>query len=102
MLIELGADVRQMSSIGWPPLFYAVEANRKEIVEHIAELDLKDNVHCIVDKKRTPLMVAAMQGAVESAEILMKAYPFTVNWQVRHILFSDGIEWRYNLSVHAH
>lgn len=80
-LIELGADLKKMSGVGWPALFYAVEANRKDVVEFIVKKDLEEGVHCVVDKNRTPLMVAAMHNAVECAEILMKAYPFTVNWQ---------------------
>ena len=80
-LVDLGADLRRMSGVGWPALFYAVEANQKEIVEYIVKRDLQEGVHCLVDKSRTPLMVAAMHNALESADILMKAYPFTVNWQ---------------------
>jgi len=80
-LVDLGADWRKLSGVGWPALFYAVEANRAEIVEHIVERDLKDGLFVVVDKQRTPLMVAAMHNAVACAEILMKAYPFTVNWQ---------------------
>jgi ankyrin repeat protein len=80
-LVDLGADWRKMSGVGWPALFYAVEANRKEVVEYIVKRDLADGVHVLVDKSRTPLMVAAMHNALESAEVLIKAYPFTVNWQ---------------------
>ena len=27
-LLELGAELRELSAIGWPPLFYAVENRR--------------------------------------------------------------------------
>ena len=120
-LVSLGADLRALSFVGWPALFYAAEADRKEIVEFIAARDLEDGVHCLVDKGRTPLMVrfhertrgthspidtladayltkgqpsdiastflllltqvAARQGAVASASILARTFPFTVNMQ---------------------
>ena len=78
-LTALGGDFRKLSSIGWPPLFYAVEMNRKDVVEFILARDVEEGVHCLVEKSRTPLMVAAMHNAVESAELLMAAFPFTVN-----------------------
>jgi len=80
-LVDLGADLRKLSGVGWPPLFYAVEANNKDVVDYIVRRDLEEGMHFVADRSRTPLMVAAMHNAVESAEILMKSYPFTVNWQ---------------------
>ena len=60
---------------------HACEANSKDVVDYIVKKDLEANLHFVADRGRTPLMVAAMHNAVEAAEILMKAYPFTVNWQ---------------------
>ena len=62
-------DMRQMSAVGWPPLYYAVEASRRPgglkkgepithlaLVSYILEEDKKENLFCTVDKNRTPLM----------------------------------------------
>ena len=80
-LVRLGGDSRALSKVGWPPLFYAVEAKNLKLSEFIMDEDLKLELHCTVSGNRTPLMVAAMQDWKEGAIAILKRYPFTLNWQ---------------------
>uniref|UniRef100_A0A7S3UGN9 MYND-type domain-containing protein n=1 Tax=Picocystis salinarum TaxID=88271 RepID=A0A7S3UGN9_9CHLO len=80
-LVKLGGNPRALSKVGWPPLFYAVEAKNLSLSESIMDEDLKLELHCTVSGNRTPLMVAAMQDWKEGATAILKRYPFTLNWQ---------------------
>ena len=80
-LVALGADPRAVSSVGWPPLFYACESNAHEIVKWIVQRDAADGVHFVADKGRTALMVAAMHNATESAVAIMEEQPFAARWR---------------------
>jgi len=80
-LLTLGGDARALSKVGWPSLFYAVEAKNLDVSEFIMDEDLKLELHCTVSGNRTPLMVAAMQDWKEGATAILKRYPFTLNWQ---------------------
>lgn len=79
-LCALGGDMRQLSLVGWPCLFYAIEAGRKELAEWIMERDLEDNKHCVVEKQRTTLMLAAMQGHASIIRSIHDKFPIYLNW----------------------
>ena len=81
LLRDHGADVRALSSVGWPPLFYAVEAKQADVVEWIMDLDEAEGLHFTDDRNRTPLMVAAMQDAADLAEAIVERHPFTLDWR---------------------
>jgi len=80
-LCELGGDMRKLSMVGWPCLYYAVEAGRKDLAEWIMDKDLEDNKHCVVDKQRTVLMLAAMQGHSELIRSVHARFPMYLDWK---------------------
>ena len=80
-LHSLGGDPRILSLVGWPSLFYAIEAGKKDLAEWIMDEDVKDNKHCIVDKQRTALMLAAMQGHSDLITSINERFPMYLNWR---------------------
>lgn len=80
-LCALGGDMRQLSLVGWPCLFYAIEAGRKELAEWIMDKDLEAKKHCVVEKQRTALMLAAMQGHAGIIRSIHERLPIYLDWR---------------------
>ena len=80
-LTSLGGDPRFLSFVGWPSLFYAIEAGNRDLSEWIMEKDLEEKKHCIVEKQRTVLMLAAMQGHSELINIIHEKFPMYLDWR---------------------
>ena len=71
LLINRGADLNRINSVGKTPLYIAVEYNRPEIVkillENKADVRVKDNFG------RSPLHQAAIEGYLSVTELLVSA-----------------------------
>ena len=80
-LIEKGANINEINSIGYTPLHYAAQAGNNEVVEMLiangAELNLRDKMdgplHQNVVGGNTPLMHAVLAYEKDTVELLLKS-----------------------------
>ena len=80
-LLTHGANLRAVSTAGWPALFYAVEAGHLELAGRIMDLDAVEGLHFTDPSGRPPLAVAAMQDLPEMARMLVGRHPFSLHLQ---------------------